>query len=91
MSQAPLVAAGEKTSEAISDLQEFEVVVDHYEEEEELETAEKNRHQEDHHKLVKETNSKMAVEEDLEVYSLEPEKPKELGQASSHPPLVVEP
>ena len=45
-------------------------------------TDEKNRHQEDH-KLLKET---MAAE----VYSLEAEKPKEVGlQASLH--LLVEP
>lgn len=49
-----------------------------------METAEKNHHHHrEDHKLLKET---MAVE----VYSLEAEKPKEVGQqASSHP--LVEP
>lgn len=47
-----------------------------------METAEKNHHHQEDHKLLKET---MAVE----VYSLEAEKPKEVGQASSHP--LVEP
>lgn len=51
-----------------------------------METAEKNHHHHrEDHKPLKET---MAVE-DLEVYSLEAEKPKEVGQASSHP--LVEP